>query len=94
MPVYKLLKEMPYEELIGWFEYFKKRPVEWRDDNRTALLMQAQGVKEKPERIFPSLRAIKDIDDDKKTAQTLKSSGLLAKLQAAAVNNNIDWKVD
>ena len=35
MPVYRLLKEMPYEELLGWFEYFKVRPVGWQDDQRT-----------------------------------------------------------
>ena len=55
MPVYKLIDEMPYEELQGWLNYFKVRPYGWRDDQRTSLLLQAQGVKQKPEKIFPTL---------------------------------------
>jgi len=49
---------MPYEELLGWYDYFERRPVEWRADDRAAKLLQAQGVKEKPYRIFASLDAI------------------------------------
>jgi len=49
---------MTYEELQGWLSYFEKRPVGWRDDDRTHKLLQAQGVKEKAVNIFPSLRAI------------------------------------
>lgn len=60
LPLYKLIEEMPYLELKGWIEFFKKRPVGWREDNRTALLMRAFGVKEKPEIIFPSLAALKE----------------------------------
>ena len=60
IPVYQLKSEIPYPELLGWFEYFKLRPPGWQEDNRTALLMKAFGVKEKPEEIFPSLKAISD----------------------------------
>lgn len=49
---------MPYEELLGWLNYFERRPPDWRDDDRTFKLLQVQGVKEKPQSIFPSLKAI------------------------------------
>jgi len=49
---------MPYEEMLGWMSYFEMRPIEWRHDDRTAKLLQAQGVKEKATNLFPSLKAI------------------------------------
>lgn len=55
MPVYKILDEMPYEELQGWIKYFKARPYGWREDQRTSMLLQVQGVKKKPQEMFPSL---------------------------------------
>ena len=58
MPIYKLADEMPYEELLGWFDYFARRPIGWRDDDRTYKLLQAQGVKEKAINLFPSLNVI------------------------------------
>lgn len=57
MPVHQIL-EMPYEEFLGWFKYFNVRPVGWREDNRTAMLLNAQGVKKKPQELFNSLKAI------------------------------------
>jgi hypothetical protein len=58
MPVHQIL-EMPYEEFLGWFKYFNLRPVGWREDNRTAMLLNAQGVKKKPYELFDSLRALR-----------------------------------
>jgi hypothetical protein len=49
---------MPYDELIGWFAYFDARPIGWREDDRTSKLLQAQGVKEKPWKLFPTLDKI------------------------------------
>ena len=56
LPVYKLTREMPYEELLCWFEYFKVRPVGWRSDLRTYHLLRAQGVKASAGDIFDSLK--------------------------------------
>jgi len=39
-------------------EYFKRRPIGWREDDRTMKFLQTQGVKAKPWKIFPSLDAI------------------------------------
>lgn len=49
---------MPYEELLGWFDYLEKRPIDWRHDLRTFRLLQAEGVKQKPEELFSSLSPI------------------------------------
>lgn len=52
------VREMPYDELLGWYDFFERRPLGWREDDRTSKLLQAQGVKEKPWKLFPSLKAI------------------------------------
>ena len=95
MPVYKLMHEMPYEELVGWFVYFKARPLGWQDDQRTYMLLAAQGTKKKPEELFPSLAAIKAATKSEITpVDSLKSSGFLDMLKAAARKNNVDWNLD
>ena len=43
---------------MGWFNYFERRPVDWRNDDRTSKLLQAQGVKADAKRLFPSLEAV------------------------------------
>jgi hypothetical protein len=55
LPLFELTAKMPYEELLMWIEFFKERPVGWREDERTYRIMQAFGVKEKPDKIFASL---------------------------------------
>jgi len=64
----KELDSMEYEEIQGWFEYFQRRPIGWRDDLRAAYLMNAQGVDKKPEEIFPSIKQIKN--DERKVQST------------------------
>jgi len=62
MPVYTLLEEMPYEELLKWIEFFSRKPVGWREDHRTYMIMRAFGVKEKAETLFPTLKRISDLE--------------------------------
>jgi hypothetical protein len=93
MPVYKLSNEMPYTEFLDWLEYFDRRPVEWRSDSRAYKLMQAQGVKEKPENLFESLRALhrpKDIPEGETDMSTLKHSVLFQKMMQAVNGDQID----
>lgn len=55
------IKEMSYEEYAGWSEYFRRRPMGWREDNRSAIIAMAMGGSGlKPEKLFPSLKAIQD----------------------------------
>ena len=59
---------MSYEELLAWQYYFERRPVGWREDDRTFKLLQVQGCKAKAGEIFPSLSSIYNrapqIDED------------------------------
>jgi len=78
---------MPYTEFVGWLRYFEMRPEGWREDDRTFKLLQAQGVKAKPETIFSSLRAIYGAHEDKKEGQlnvnSLRGSALYSKITQA-----------
>jgi len=97
MPVYMLLEEMPYTEFQGWLEYFERRPVGWRDDLRAAKLMQAQGIEEKPENLFESLKQLNEavakyapkVPEGATPTASLKSSALFAKLLAAKGGDNV-----
>ena len=54
------LLSLPYEEILGWQEYFARRPPGWREDNRSAMqVMSMAGSKVKPEDLFESLRVMK-----------------------------------
>ena len=59
MPVYKLVQEMPYEEMLGWFAYFKLRPPGWREDYRASVISQSMGAKMDASKVFPALAALK-----------------------------------
>jgi len=50
--------ELPHEELLGWYDYFERRPAGWREDDRASKIIQSAGVKEKPWKLFPSLEKI------------------------------------
>jgi len=95
IPIYKLLQEMPYDELLGWFDYFDRRPVDWRDDDRTYKYLQTQGVKEKPWKIFPTLNPIynnnnkQEVEDGKTDMSSFKQSTLFTKLITAVNGDTI-----
>lgn len=77
MPLYELLHNMPYDEFLGWLAYFKVRPIGWREDYRTYLLIKAQtGLKASPETIFPSLAPI--FARQSKVKEELAASGKLS----------------
>lgn len=94
MPINTLLDELSYEEFQGWFSYFERRPVGWRADDRAAKLLQAQGVKEKPWKLFSSLDAIynsnKNYNEQGTDMNSLKSSYLFQKMLTAKGGDKID----
>lgn len=94
MSVGKLLDEMTYEELQGWFNYFERRPIGWRDDDRTYKLLQAQGVKEKPQNLFTSLKAVYDetrnINSEGTDIGSLKGSLIFQKMLTARGGDLLD----
>jgi hypothetical protein len=100
---YTHLLSLPYEEIQGWFDYFSRRPLGWREDQRVSLMLMAQGVEKKPHEIFSSLRTLavaqeeednRNVNDPKAMSAKLVKSGFLARLQAAAANNDVEWKLN
>lgn len=93
MPIHRLAEEMPYEELLGWMNYFERRPVDWRADDRAYKILQTQGVKEKPWAIFSSLDPIynaKKSHDGTLDVKGLKSSALFLKMAGAKGGEKLD----
>lgn len=79
---------MPYEEYLKWSLYLSRRPVGWREDDRTMKLLQAQGVKAKPSEIFESLKimstpVVEDTNVEKPNMSSLKNSALFLQLMSA-----------
>jgi hypothetical protein len=91
-----MCNEMPYDELLGWIAYFDKRPVGWREDDRTMKLLQAQGVDKKPGDIFPSLAIIGkpdevEVKDNVVSADKLKQSLFFAKMINARGGDKLEF---
>ena len=87
---------MPYDEFLRWMSYFEQRPIGWREDLRTHKLMQAQGVKEKPEAIFSTIQQMKQFDERRKSeapgtvdTENLKRSLMFNKMLGAKGGDKI-----
>jgi hypothetical protein len=89
MPVYKLLQEMPQEELMKWGDYFRKRPLGWREDQRTFLMLQAQGYKGDPGSVFASLKQLKD--NIPAEVKSLPKGKFLDMMITSAKKEGSDW---
>lgn len=89
LTAYDIMYKMTYEEFIKWNMFFDRRPIGWREDDRTAKLLQAQGVKAKPTEIFPSLKQLYQSRSDMVgragfiSKQNLKGSALFSRLLTA-----------
>jgi hypothetical protein len=96
MPVHKIYEEMTYEELLGWYNYFERRPVGWREDDRIYKVLQTQGAKEKPWKYFNSLDPIynqrqkQKQEDGKFSMSELKGSSLFSKMLSAKGGDTLD----
>jgi len=93
MPIYKLADEMTYEELLGWMNYFERRPIGWRDDDRVFKILQTQGVKGNPWSHFPSLKPIYSpvvLNNDTNGIKNLRNSVLYHKMLSATGGDQVD----
>lgn len=81
---------MPYEELLGWLNYYERRPIGWQDDLRTYYILQAFGEKRKPEMIFPSLGALRKSSESRSPVDSLKGSALFQKMLTATGGDKLD----
>ena len=85
---------MPYTEFIKWVEYFKKRPVGWREDHRAYMLLRAQGVKETPENLFHTLRLIKQDEIESQVPDhAIPKGAFLEKLKSAKNGDDSGFKL-
>lgn len=87
------MDEMPYEELLGWINYFERRPVGWREDDRTFKLLQVQGFKGRPESVFHSLAMLHnkpEREDGKMDMNSFKGSSVYHFLSSATGGDKID----
>ena len=90
MPLYKLMEEMPHDEMVGWFTYLELRPLGWREDLRTSYLIQAQGSKQKSTDIFPSLKAVMRTRSSD-PIESLKGSALFAGMLSAVGGDKLEF---
>ena len=75
---------MPYDELLKWGDYFRKRPIGYREDQRAYMLLRAQGVKESAENLFPTLYLLKQQEiDNQKPDRAIPKGKFLEKLLKA-----------
>jgi len=75
---------MPYTEFVKWIEFFRKRPIGWREDQRTYMFLRTQGVKEPAEKLFTSLSLIKKQEIDSQTPDQAVPKGVfLEKIRQA-----------
>jgi hypothetical protein len=65
---------MPADELNKWAQYLTARPIGWREDNRTSMLLSVQGVKQSGSDLFPTLAALQKWEDEKPEEQAMRSS--------------------
>jgi hypothetical protein len=94
IPVYQLLTEMPYDELLKWTSFFRKRPVGWQEDQRTYLLLRAAGVKGSAENIFHSLKVIKQEQENKQVPDQAVPKGKFLEMMLKAKNgDNSGWTI-
>lgn len=86
---------MPYDELLKWIKFFSERPQGWQEDQRTFLLLKAQGYKGKPEDLFPSLKIIKTMEDKRNrehSGRALPKGLFLDKMLKAVNGDDSGWK--
>ena len=89
MPVYQLA-EMPYEEYQKWNLYLSKRPVGWREDHRTSLLMLSAGAKITPDKVFPSLKMLNSNSGETEISKSLINSPFFSKMMNAVGGDRIN----
>jgi len=83
---------MPYTELLKWITFFHRRPVGWREDQRTFLLLKAQGYKGKGEDLFTTLRLIKEANENIDNHNVVPRGKFLSRMLTAVGGDSSGWK--
>lgn len=93
MPVYKVMEEMPYDEMMAWISYFETKPIGWREDLRTSYLMRTMGDKRKPQEVFPSLSVLFNAKSSDPMS-SLKSSKMFSRMLGAKGGDKLEFLKD
>jgi hypothetical protein len=91
LPLYKLLREMPYDELTMWFEYFEKRPVGWREDLRSYYAIKMENPKAPVDKMFPSIGKLSKNNENDKMVNSLKTSKLFLNMLDAVNGDKLEF---
>jgi hypothetical protein len=84
---------MPYDELLKWIKFFSNKPVGWREDYRTYLVMSSfGGSKLKPEDVFPSVKAVLKHERKSKEKKPILPTGLWLEKMIKAKDGDHNWK--
>ena len=93
IPVYEIEQNMPYTELLKWISFFRSRPVGWREDQRTFLLLKSLGYKGGPEALFPTLKQIKQNKvENQQPDRAVPKGQFLEKMMKAVGGDGSNWK--
>jgi hypothetical protein len=92
MPVYKIESEMPHKEFSNWMRFLNNRPVGWREDQRTFLLLKANGFKGKPTDLFPALKPIYDQRTAAEGVNAPMPSGKFLSMLQNSVSGDVEAK--
>lgn len=85
---------MPYTELLKWIEFFNTRPIGWREDQRTYLVLRSLGYKGSPESLFATLKKIKGNQvENQKPDRAVPKGAFLDKLLKAKNGDGSDFKL-
>ncbi len=76
------------EELKLWVAYLEERPLGWREDFRTYLLLRSAGEKRGPSQIFPSLGPV--LSQKRDPISSLKGSFLFTQMLNAKGGQKLD----
>lgn len=86
---------MPWAEYVLWLQYFNERPNGWRDDERTAKMMAAMGVKASPENLFSTLSHMRNVEREKAVSNVPRNgSMMMQKLMGAKGGDSLDFLKD
>jgi len=92
---FEVKREMPYEELVAWMQYFERKPLGWREDSRAYKLMCAFGTDAKPGQVFESLAIMseqEDMDNGKTSMKNFKNSALYQGIVSAKGGDEVNYE--
>jgi hypothetical protein len=90
------VRNLPYDDFLGWVKFFEQRPTGWREDQRAYAIMSSFGTKAPAEDVFMSLRQMKvareeavEFKDGMTVLDSTSIGGFLGRLSGAVGGENL-----